>query len=449
MTTLYHGTLHRGIIDKIDPSVSKMDEHGKGFYMGSEMHRAMEIGGWNARSGGKGGFLYSMEVPEIFDSRGNSHGERFLTSSVDVEDTLIKRLADAMRKLGTDPATGKDFAAEGDELQERHKKGHFKTFSTKDLVKQIQSLYGIPSPSKPDAITSHDVFKAAGIAGLHAQTNDSIVVIVPSLLPPLRVEGYQNPQDPQASAIGKAIEQMNDITPPLRGDADREIRKLLAEAVLDAEKKDPAAYDKVKMARGALENSGATLPPSLSAQLEMAENTAGLIAGKTQEQLSEISAAKAEVSQRPERATGEGFEPYKQRVFAWHDTNNPDATAGQQQAFNSALHDALYRDAQKYYAKVTADAMGIDGKPLRLEQMLQNNGTSIDRSFTAIAYIEDDCGRYHSTDAFKANPKVPPYGDDDYGRKSAPPALAVTAAAKPAAAAPAVETPKAKAQNLG
>lgn len=450
MTTLYHGTPHRGIITVIDPGVSKMDEHGKGFYMGVEMHRAKEIGGWNAHSGGKGGFIYSMEVPEIFDSYASKHGERFLVSSVPVDDQLIKRLADAMRKLGTSPENGKDFAEAADKLEDSQRKGHYRDFSTKDLVKQIQNLHGIPSASKPGALTSHDVFEAAGIAGLHAQTNNSIVIIVPTLLPPLRIEGYQNPQDPQASAIGKTIERMNDIAPPLHGDTDREIRKLLAEAVLDAEKKDPAAYDKVKLARGALENCGATLPPNLSAQLEMAENTAGVIAGKSLQELADISAAKSEAAQRPERAKGEGFEHYKQRVYAWYDANNPNATEGQQQAFNSALHDTLYRDVQKYYASVTADGMAINGKPLRLEEMLKNNGTRIDRDFVDIAYIEDDCGRYHSSDEFKANPKVPPHGDDDYGRKAAPPALAVTAAAAmPAATAPAAEAPKAKAQNLG
>ena len=161
------------------------------------------------------------------------------------------------------------------------------------------------------------------------------------------------------------------------------------------------------------------LSKNLLSQLEQAEGATAKIAGISPEQVTMRKEAEALVKDKPAREKGEGFNDYKSRVYAWHEQTTPDATAGQKDAFTTALFEKLYRDTQRAFSARTGDALAIDNDPAKLERMLRQETPSKDMS--AIQYIEYDLDTLNSAPGFKLSAASP--AASEIKQKPAPVAL--------------------------
>ncbi len=392
---LYHGSRSRDIIQDIDTTKTKRAKEAHGFNMTPDVNAAERYAGWSDKDF-QGGFVYSVALTDkdakdanYFDNYNNKNGQKWLVNTAPVDEAMVKRLATSMRDMGQ--TAQHDFRQGGDDLERRFKAGHLNDYSTRQLVEQLQGMYGKPEEGKAGQKNSADIFRGAGYAGIHVQTNNSVVIFDPDAVGKPAPYGFHNPNNPESSAVGGVLKQLNQ-TEGLPGGLDRGVRQMVAQAVLDTEDKKPSAYKTMQSVRGVLEGSGVPLPQGLQDQLMKAEDASARAAGISPEQVATLRQAQQQVRERPMRQEGEGFVAYKDRVFAEFDRKRPDATVAEQQAFNGALHDTLYRDAQRRYADVTGDAMGIKQDPSKLERMLIANGTDQTRALTGVAYVEMEAG---------------------------------------------------------
>ncbi len=432
---LYHGTQGRSLIESVDPATSHMSEYGRGFYTypggpggrTDSFYQAQEVAGWKH---GEGGFVYGIEVREDFDRYAQTSQARFLNSAAPVDETLINKVTTSMRELGKDPVSGRDFAAEADKIEARWKSGGYAETESRVFAKNLQYEFGTPNAARPGALTSKDIFHGAGIAGMYVGTNGSVVIYDPDVLPKPKVMGFENPKNPESTAVGRVIGEMNDM-PGLNPETDARLRHKLAEAVLDVENGRPDAYQKVTEARRALEHSGVPLSDSMTKQIREAEQASGKIAGiapeKIEQQREFEKQAREAVESRPPRAEGEGFENYRKRAIEAYDQAHPGAAPEARTAYVGELHDTLYREAQLRYADATGDALAIKNNPDRLERMLEaERRTGFDETMRDVGHVEMESGTYH--------PRTPP---------PAAPSSETPAPQAPAAIAPETSAPPA------
>ncbi|MDF3023307.1 MAG: hypothetical protein K0R10_668 [Alphaproteobacteria bacterium] len=415
-TTIYHGSRTVEGIETIDLTKAKSggssSEYGIGFY--TSLNRA--DGETNAFSrGSTAGWVYEFEVKGNFDSYTTGHRDRWISGFEDVTRELVQDFAKGMAKLGG------DFEAAGAALLEKFDAGKFAGHTGRNFIMNLQSEYGVPRADNAGKITSADILDAAGYDGLRGNGGQYFVFMNPKTMPVPVPHAFAHPGHPQADAVGRVLAEISalkmideygrgDDAPKIQPHLMRDLRFAVAEIVTDVMKGNIEAYPKMLGVRNMLEETGVPLSDHMKRTLDAAEQATGAIAKLPPEQISARREAEALVKDKPERIKGEGFNDYKDRVFAWYDANNPNATEAQQRGFSHALFDTLYRDAQQAYAVRTLDALAINHDPAKLERMLaQDTSWGLSRSMGAIQHIEYDLDTMHSKPGFKLpEPKSAP-----------------------------------------
>ena len=424
-TSLYHGSMNTALIDHIDLNKAKTgpsnSEYGIGFYTAMNQGVAMGNAGWR---GGTAGWVYEFEIKGTFDNYSKGHQQGWVAGFQEVDAPLMKQVTDAMKKLGG------DFAKEGAELMASFEAGKMSEHTGRHLVKNLQSKFGVMRENDGGKLTSTDIFIEAGIDGLRANGGEFYVFINPKALPQPLPHSFEDPNNANATAVGRLLREVSVIKEideynrdasavKMNPRLNRDLRFAIAGAIEDTLKGDPAAHEKILSIRTVLEESGVPLSKNLLSQLEQAEGATAKIAGISPEQVTMRKEAEALVKDKPAREKGEGFNDYKSRVYAWHEQTNPDATAGQKDAFTTALFEKLYRDTQRAFSARTGDALAIDNDPAKLERMLRQETPSKDMS--AIQYIEYDLDTLNSAPGFKLSAASP--AASEIKQKPAPVAL--------------------------
>lgn len=415
-TTIYHGTRTVEGIEAIDLTKAKSggssSEYGIGFY--TSLNRA--DGDANAFSrGSTAGWVYEFEVKGNFDSYTRGHGNRWISGFEDVTRELVSDFATGMKKLGG------AFEAAGEALLEKFDAGKFAGHTGRNFIINLQTEFGVPRDDNKGRITSADILDAAGYDGVRANGGQYFVFMNPKTMPQPVPHAFAHPDHKEADAVGRVLAEISsmklvdeygrgDEAPRIQPQLMRDMRFAVAEVVRDVLKGNIEAYPKMLGIRNMLEETGVPLSAHMVRCLDAAEQATGAIAKLPPEQVAARREAEALVKDRPERIKGEGFNDYKDRVFAWYDANNPDATEAQQRGFSHALFDTLYRDAQQAYAVRTLDALAINHDPAKLERMLaQDTSWGLSRSMGAIQHIEYDLDTLNSRPGFKIpEPKSAP-----------------------------------------
>lgn len=429
-TTIYHGTRTVEGIEAIDLTKAKSggssSEYGIGFY--ASLNRADGEGNAFSR-GSTAGWVYEFEIKANFDGYSRGHRDRWVSGFDEVTRELVQDFADGMKKLG-----GK-FEAAGAELLERFDAGKMSTLTGRNFIMNLQSEFGVPREATKGQLTCADIMDAAGYDGLRGNGGEYFVFMNPKTLPTPIPHAFAHPEHKQADAVGHLLREISflksrdeygrdDDAPRIQPHLMRDLRLAVADIVQDTLKGNIEAYPKLLGVRSMLEETGVPLPSNLKHFLDAAEQATGEIAKLSPEQISARREAEALVKEKPERIKGEGFNDYKDRVFAWYDANNPNATEAQQRGFSHALFDTLYRDAQQAYAVRTLDAMAINHDPAKLERMLvQDTSWGLSRSMGAIQHIEYDLDTLHSKPGFKMpDPKSAPVVEHKFTVTPAKPA---------------------------
>ncbi len=413
-TTIYHGSRTVEGIDAIDLTKAKSggssSEYGIGFY--TSLNRGDGEGNAFSR-GSTAGWVYEFEVKSTFDSYSRGHRDRWISGFEDVTRELVEDFAKGMAKLGVNAATGVDMAKAGEDMLARFDAGKYQGHTGRNFIMNLQSEFGVPRDSNKGQVTSADIIDAAGYDGVRANGGQYFVFMNPKTLPEPVPHAFDHPENKQAAAIGHLLREISAlklideygrsddhvrIEPHLM----RDMRFAVADIVNDVLKGNIEAYPKMLGVRHMLEETGVEISPNMKLYLNRAEDAAGAIAKLSPEQVEARREGEALVREKPERVKGEGFNDYKDRVFAWYDANNAGATDAEQRGFSHALFDTLYRDAQQAYAVRTLDAMAINHDPAKLERMLaQDTSWGLSRSMGAIQHIEYDLDTVHSKPGFK------------------------------------------------
>lgn len=407
-TTIYHGSRTVEGIDAIDLTKAKSggssSEYGIGFY--TSLNRADGEGNAFSR-GSTAGWVYEFEIKASFDSYSRGHRDRWISGFDEVTRELVQDFAGAMKKLGG------DFEKSGTEMLERFDAGKMSTLTGRNFIMNLQSEFGVPREGNAGKLTSADIIDAAGYDGLRGNGGEYFVFMNPKTLPTPVPHAFAHPENKQADAVGQLLREISflkskdeygrgDDAPAIQPHLLRDMRFAVAEIVHDTLKGNIEAYPKLLGVRNLLEESGIAITGNLKHFLDAAEQATGAVAKLTPEQVDARREGEALVKDKPERIKGEGFNDYKDRVFAWYDANNPNATEAQQRGFSHALFDTLYRDAQQAYAVRTLDALAINHDPAKLERMLvQDTSWGLSRSMGAIQHIEYDLDTLNSKPGFK------------------------------------------------